>query len=86
MMMPLDPSAIIGQPVPPPFPFQQEQGGYSSNFVPPSSEPQIVYVSTLPEGAIDAEGAQALITSLEALRNEVTPLKHALAVAQQRSG
>jgi hypothetical protein len=48
------------------------------------SEPKIVYVSTLPEGAIDAEGAEALISSLEALRNEVHTLRQALAVSQQR--
>jgi hypothetical protein len=53
--------------------------------LPLSPEPRIVYVSTLPEGAIDAEGAEALISSLEALRNEVHTLRHALAVSQQRS-
>ena len=46
--------------------------------------PQIIYMPSLPEGAMDAEGAQALISSLEALRNEVHTLRHALSVSQQR--
>lgn len=51
---------------------------------PKSGSSHIIYVPSLPEGAIDAEGAQALIASLEALRNEVNTLRHALAVSQQR--